>query len=164
MKQASSAPVTIAEFTDYQCSFCKHVNDTLLALQQLYGDKIRFVFKQDPLPFHENARRAAAAVLAANAQGQFAAYRKLVYYGGGDALTEATLEGYAQQVGLDLSRFKSDLASGRFDPQIDADLAEAKQLDIQGTPTFVINGQVLRGAQPVEEFTKLIDAALAAHN
>jgi protein-disulfide isomerase len=156
----NNAPITVVEYTDYQCLYCKKVNDTLLTLEQMYGDKLRFVFKQDPLPFHENAQMAARAVLAANAQGKFAAYRKLVYYGG-DSLSREQLAGYAKQVGLDVARFNSDLDSSKFDAQIGSDIAEATRLEVRGTPTFFINGHPLVGAQPVEAFVKLIDQELA---
>jgi len=158
----AQAPITIIEFTDFQCSFCKKVNDTLLTLQKLYGDKVRFVFKQNPLPFHAQAALAAEAALAANAQGKFAPYRELLYYGGGESLTRPQLEAYAQQLGLDMERFRGDLDANRYAAQIAADQAQAKTLNAKGVPTFFINDQVIQGAQPVEKFVEVIDALLAA--
>jgi protein-disulfide isomerase len=159
----ADAPVTIVEFTDFQCSFCKKVNDTLLSLQNIYGDKVRFVFKQNPLPLHAQAGLAAEAALAANAQGKFAEYRKLLYYGGGDSLSRDELVNYALLAGLDIVRFTADLDANRYDAQIRADQAEAKRLNVLGVPTFYINGQPIQGAQPVDKFIEVIDAELAKH-
>ena len=156
----ASAPVTIVEFTDFQCSYCKRVNDTLLALQQTYGDKVRFVFKQNPLPMHPLAGPAAQAVLAAHAQGRFEEYRKLLYYGGG-SLSREQLQSYALLAGLDLPRFLADLDANRFEAQIRADQAEAKRLGVTFVPAFFVNGRPLEGAQPVDKFIELIDAELA---
>jgi protein-disulfide isomerase len=165
------APVTIVEFTDYECPFCRKVSDTVLALEKLYGNKVRFVFKQAPLSFHPHARLAAAAVLAANEQGKFWEYRTLLY--AGETVPErAGLEAYAKEIGLDLPKFRAALDKEKFEPQIKSDFAEmtessskdASGKPVYGTPLFFINGRPLVGSQPVENFVQLIDEELAAQD
>jgi protein-disulfide isomerase len=167
----AQAPVTIVEFTDYECPFCKKVNDTMLTLEKLYGNKLRFVFKQAPLPFHPHARLAAAAVLAANEQGKFWEYRTLLY--AGETVPDRQgLERYASQLGLDLPKFRAALDKEKFEPQIKNDFAEMTENSTKdangkpkyGTPLFFINGRPLVGAQPVENFVSLIDEELAAQD
>jgi len=163
------APVTIVEFTDYECPFCRKVSDTVLTLEKLYGNKVRFVFKQAPLSFHPHARLAAAAVPEANEQGKFWEYRTLLY--AGETVPErAGLEAYAKQLGLDLPKFRAALDKEKFEPQIKSDFAEmtensnkdANGKPMYGTPLFFINGRPLVGSQPVEDFVSLIDEELAA--
>jgi protein-disulfide isomerase len=167
------APVTIVEYTDYQCSFCRKVNDTMLEIERLYGERVRFVFKQAPLASHPSAHLAAEAVLAAAEQGHFWDYRGLLYYGSGELPDRQGLEAYASKLGLDLTRFRRALDSGKYTAQVDGDLAEAvrnttsvdadgKAKTALGTPLFYINGRALPGAQPLERFVKLIDEELAA--
>jgi protein-disulfide isomerase len=165
------APVTIVEFTDYECPFCRKVSDTVLTLEKLYGSKVRFVFKQAPLSFHPHARLAAAAVLAANEQGKFWEYRTLLY--AGETVPErAGLEAYAKELNLDLPKFRAALDKEKFEPQIKSDFAEmtensskdANGKPVYGTPLFFINGRPLVGSQPVENFVQLIDEELAAQD
>jgi protein-disulfide isomerase len=113
-----------------------------------------------PLPFHNHAQLAAEAALAANEQGKFwEMHDKL--FGNQQALERGDLEKYAQEIGLDMNKFKSALDSGKFKAHIDRDKAEAAKAGASGTPTFLINGTKLVGAQPVDQFKKLIDEALA---
>ncbi len=113
-----------------------------------------------PLPFHNHAQLAAEAALAANEQGKFwEMHDKL--FANQQALERADLEKYAQEIGLDMNRFKSALDTGKFKAHITKDQAEAAKAGAQGTPTFLINGTKLVGAQPVDQFKKLIDEALA---
>jgi protein-disulfide isomerase len=164
------APVTIVEFTDYECPFCRKVRDTVLTLEKLYGNKVRFVFKQAPLPMHPHARLAAAAVLAAHEQGKFWEYRTLLY--STDVPERAGLEAYAKELGLDMPKFRAALDKEKFEPQIKSDFAEmtensnkdANGKPMYGTPLFFINGRPLVGSQPVENFVALIDEELAAQD
>ncbi|HEX4385956.1 MAG TPA: DsbA family protein [Myxococcales bacterium] len=165
----SVAPVTVVEFTDYECPFCRKASDTMLELEKLYGNKARFVFKQAPLTFHPHARLAAAAALAANEQGKFWEYRTLLF--SSDTVPERQgLEEYAKQLKLDLPRFRAALDSAKVEQQIKDDFAEmtnnaAKDANGKpqyGTPLFFINGRPLVGAVPIENFVSIIDEELAA--
>ncbi len=156
----NNALVTIVEFSDFQCPFCSRVEDTLRAVRQRYGNDVRIVWKNAPLPMHDRATPAAEAAMAANAQGKFWEMHDLLYQNQ-RALSDADLERYAQQVGLDMTRYRADMAAHRFAASVTADSQLATRINAQGTPNFFINGTQLVGAQPVERFTALIDAVLA---
>jgi len=117
---------------------------------------VKFVFKQNPLPMHQNARIAAEAAMAAHAQGKFWQMHDKMF-ANQRALSREDLERYAQEIGLDMTRFKRSLDSHEFQREIDADVALAAQLGARGTPSFFINGRPLRGAQPFEGFKTVID-------
>jgi protein-disulfide isomerase len=153
------APVTVVVFSDFECPFCARAVPTLQQLENEYGGRLRVVFKHVPLPNHPNARLAAAASLAAHEQGRFWEFHD-VLFANQRALDRASLERHAQQVGLDLGRFRSALDSGRFEAQVAADAAEGARVGAQGTPTFFINGRTLVGALPIEQFRRLIDDEL----
>jgi protein-disulfide isomerase len=129
-------------------------------LEADYGNKIRIAFKMQPLPFHNHAQLAAEAALAAHEQGKFwEMHDKL--FANQQKLERADLEQYAQEIGLNMAKFKSALDTGKFKAQIEKDKAEAAKAGAQGTPTFLINGNRIVGAQPVDAFKKMIDAELA---
>jgi protein-disulfide isomerase len=162
----AGAPVVIQMFSDFQCPFCKRAQPTLDALEKKFPGKLRFVWRDLPLPFHPQARPAARAAREAFAQRGakgFWAMHDLLFENQGktNGLDTAALEGYAQSVGLDMARFRAALVDGRHDAAIDADLATAQAADIHGTPSFVINGYYLSGAQPLGTFSRLVGRALA---
>ena len=152
--------VTIVEISDYECPFCRRVQSTLEQIRTQQGGDIRFVFVNNPLAFHKRAEPAARAVLAAQRQGGFWAYHKKLMKKPGD-LSDRRLEALALETGLDLKRFRADLA----DPALAQEVARQKELarsrGARGTPGFFINGRRLRGAQPIRQFLRLIDAARA---
>ncbi len=153
------APVTLAVFSDFECPYCARAVPTLQQLEEEYRGKLRVVFKHEPLPNHRNARLAAAASMAAHEQGRFWEFHDLLF-ANQRALDRASLERYAQQVGLDLGRFRSALDSGKFEAHLTADLAEASRVGATGTPTFYVNGRQIVGALPIEQFRRLIDDEL----
>jgi protein-disulfide isomerase len=155
-----NAKVTIVAFTDTECPFCAHAEERIRTLEKEYGSKIRIVYKNFPLPFHKHAELAAKAMLAAHRQGKFFEYKEVVF-AHQNALQRADLLKYAQDVGLDGQRFTRDLDDSAIDEAVKADIAEARRVTAEGTPTFFINGRKLVGAQPVEAFRKQIDDALA---
>ena len=114
------------------------------------------VFKHNPLPFHKNAMPAAEASMAAHAQGKFWEMEKKLFENQ-RALERADLERYAQEIHLDMNRFKADLDGHRHQRQIEADQRLSQQLGARGTPAFFINGRNVRGALPYEEFKRVID-------
>ncbi|MFN7135634.1 MAG: DsbA family protein, partial [Myxococcales bacterium] len=159
IKGKKTAPVTIYEFSDFQCPFCGRVNPTLKQIQDTYGDKVSIVFKQFPLGFHDKAQLAGEASLAAHEQGKFWEMHDKLFQNQ-QALDRAALEGYAQELGLNMQKFKAALDSGKYTQQVKNEMASGQAAGISGTPSFVINGQLLVGAQPFDEFKRVIDAEL----
>ncbi|MCU0697775.1 MAG: thioredoxin domain-containing protein [Myxococcaceae bacterium] len=155
------APVTVMVWSDFECPFCKRLTGTFEQLRKRYGQQVRFVFRHQPLPFHPNARTAAQASMAAHRQGRFWEFHDLVFKGTGPATPDRLFK-VAQELQLDLSRFDRDSQSGEVDDLIQQDIDEAQEVEARGTPTSFINGRKLGGAQPVEQFIRLIDAELRA--
>lgn len=126
-----------------------------------YGDRVRLIYREYPLPNHPNARPASEAGLCANEQGKFWPYHDKLF-ASQRRLGGADLKQYAVELGLDASRFNACLDSHKYAKQIDADIEAANDAGVNGTPAFFINGRALSGAQPFEEFKKVIDDELAA--
>jgi len=159
-KGPSDALVTIVEFSEFQCPFCKRVNPTIKQIQDTYGKDVRFVFKHNPLPFHKDAMPAAELAMEANEQGKFwEAHDKL--FENQQALTRENLDAYAKELGLNVGKVKAALDSGKHKAAIEADQTLARGLGASGTPSFFINGRSLRGAQPFDAFKAVIDEELA---
>jgi protein-disulfide isomerase len=160
VKGPNDALVTIIEFSDFQCPFCSRVEATIKQVADTYGKDVRIVFKQNPLPFHQNAGPAAEASLAAGDQGKFwEMHEKL--FANQSALERDKLEGYAKDLNLNLAKFKASLDSNKHKATIDNEQKLARDLGAAGTPSFFINGRSLRGAQPFEAFKAVIDEELA---
>jgi protein-disulfide isomerase len=161
-KGPEDALVTIVEFSDFQCPFCSRVEPTMDTLQKDYAGKVRVVWRNNPLPFHKDAMPAAEAALEAFAQGGapkfWAMHKKL--FENQKALTRADLDKYAQELGLDATKFKQALDQNTHQAKIKADQELAKRLGASGTPAFFINGRFLSGAQPVDRFKEVIDDEL----
>ncbi len=158
-KGPKNAPITIVAFSDFECPFCARVNPTLSQIEQQYKGKVKIAFKHQPLPFHANAKLAAAASMAANEQGKFWEYHDKLF-ANQRQLDRASLERYATELGMDLNKFKAVLDSNKYDAQITADSQEGSRIGANGTPTFFINGRQLVGAQPLNAFTAIIDEEL----
>jgi protein-disulfide isomerase len=154
-----TAKVTVVEFSDFQCPYCSRVYPTLLRLRQEYGDDVRIVFKHLPLSIHSKAPAAHAAAEAAKLQDKFWPMHDKLFEGQ-RLLSEAQYEAWAREIGLDVEQFKRDAASEVVKARVQADLAEAEELGVSGTPAFFINGRYLSGAQPFANFKRMIDAAL----
>jgi protein-disulfide isomerase len=156
------ALVTIVMFSDFQCPFCGRVEPTLTRIREQYGDRVRIVWRNQPLPFHDNAMPAAEAALEAYAQGGDAKFWQLhdVMMEHQTALTRADLETYAQQVGLDMTRFRAALDNHTHQAAVQADSAAGTRAGANGTPSFFINGRSVVGAQPFEQFQTVIDDEL----
>lgn len=157
----ANAKVTIVEWSDFQCPFCNRVGPTLEQIQREYGDSVRIVFKHLPLDIHPEARAAHAASEAAHRQGKFWAMHDRIFLNQRDLRAE-TLEGYAREIGLDLDRYRKDVASAEVKNRIEEDMAQAQKLGVTGTPSFFINGRNLSGAQPFENFKRVIDEAIGS--
>ncbi|HEX7466302.1 MAG TPA: thioredoxin domain-containing protein [Usitatibacter sp.] len=159
VKGPASAKVTLVAFSDFQCPFCSRAIPVLKELETAYPGKLRVAFKQMPLPFHDKAHLAAEAALAANEQGKFWPYHDKLF-ANQQALDRPALEKYAEELGLDMGKFKKALDSGKFKDKVDSDAKEGAAVGATGTPTFFINGTKLVGAQPVDAFKTVIDQEL----
>jgi protein-disulfide isomerase len=158
-----TAKVTVVEFSDFQCPFCGRVEPALKQVEDTYGNDVRIVWRNIPLPFHEHAMDAAEAALAADAQGKFWPMHDKLFANQG-ALDRASIDKYASDVGLDMAKFKAAMDHHASKPRIDADMKDGAAAGVNSTPSFFINGQMLAGAQPFSEFKRVIDAELAKAN
>ena len=159
-KGPKDAPVTIVDFADFQCPFCGRGNQTMKQVLDAYPGKIRFVFKAKILEFHQKARPAHRASLAAGEQGKFWEMYDLIFSNQQD-MSEDTYVKYAEQLKLNVNKFKADMESAKYDQFLDDEGKQADALGVRGTPTFFINGRQIRGAQPFENFKTVIDDELA---
>ena len=156
----ANAPVTIVEFSDFHCPFCRRVQPTLRDVLARYPNQVRLVYRDLPLDsLHPQARRSARAARCAGDQGKFWEYHDALYEGPSDA-SDATLQAAAAKVGLDASTFSSCLASEKHAEAVERDVEEATRLGAQGTPAFFVNGRFLNGAQPLEAFVDIIEDEL----
>lgn len=156
----ASAPIEIVEFSDFQCPFCYRSFPTVKQVMNTYGDKIRFVYRNYPLPNHPNARPAAEAAQCANEQGQFWPYHDRLF-ADQSKLGNDDLKAAAVALGLDAAKFNACFDSHKYKARVDADTQAGNEAGVNGTPAFFINGRLLSGAQPFDEFKKVIDEELA---
>jgi protein-disulfide isomerase len=154
-----NAPITIVEFSDFQCPYCSRLIPTLDQVKQQYGDKVRIVFRQFPLNFHENAQKAAEASLCANDQGKFWQMHDAMFQNQ-QALAVDALKAKAVELGMTAETFNSCLDSGKYANQVQADMQEGSAAGVTGTPAMFVNGRFISGAVPLEQITKVIDDEL----
>ncbi len=165
------APLTMVEFTDYQCPFCKEFHkSTFQTLKKDFIDtgKLRFVSRDMPLDFHQNAQYAAEAARCAGEQGKFWQMRELLFENS-PRFTGAEILGYAANLKLNDALFQNCVSTHKFEVDVRLNLAQAGSLKIQGTPAFLIgattpegvDGQIVEGAMPVEVFTSVLNGILA---
>ena len=154
---ADDAPITIVEFTDYECPFCgRYIRDTYPALLAEYGDRMKYVVRNFPLSsIHPNARKAAEAAECAFDQGRFWEYHDALFQNQG-ALDVPSLKAYAEELGLDVETFSTCLDSGAKREVVAADHRDALAHGVNGTPTFFVNGRMLVGAQQLAAFEALL--------
>ncbi|MEZ4221260.1 MAG: thioredoxin domain-containing protein [Polyangiaceae bacterium] len=159
----ADAPVTIVEISDFECPFCSRVGPTMDQIKKTYGpDKVRIVWKHNPLPFHKNARpvhEAAATVFALGGSDAFWKFHDKAF-ANQRALTEENIQAWAKEVGVDVAKFNEAYKAKKYAPKVDEDLAMSAKVGASGTPAFRINGVTLVGAQPFEKFKEVIDAQL----
>jgi protein-disulfide isomerase len=158
------APVVIQVYSDLECPFCGRAHPTVQKLLQDFPGKIKLVWRHYPLPFHSHAKLAAQAAEEAKAQRGNAGFWQMVelLFQNQEHLTRTDLEGYAGKLGLDLPSFQQALDDGRHLQKLDADEQARIALDVQGTPTFFVNGYKLSGAQPYPAFERVVRRALSA--
>ena len=153
-----NAPVTIVEYSDFQCPYCKQAATGLKTVIQRYGPNVRLVFKQMPLPIHPDAFRAAQASVCAGEQGKFWEYHDILFSSG--ELNEQALKKHASTLGLRAADFNACLNSPNSAAAVRRDMQEAVRADVQGTPTFFVNGRIIRGMKRLEDLQSVIDQAL----
>jgi protein-disulfide isomerase len=159
-KGPADAPVTIVEFSDFQCSFCARVVPTLNRVLETYGDKVRLVYRNFPLTgMHTHAQKAAEASLCAREQGKFWEMHDLVF-ANQHQLSDADLYRFAEQIGLNLAKFKASYEAKRGEKLVDADRSHGEKIGIQGTPAVYVNGRLYNELLFGGSLTGWIDDAL----
>ena len=163
VKGSLDAPITIVEFSDFECSFCEtFFSQTLSDLETKYIDtgKVRFIYRDFPLEFHTNAQKAAEAAECAGEQGKYYEMHDKIFENQ-NAIGVNNLKTYAKQIGLDEGEFDVCLDSGAMAQEVAKDFSDGQKLGVSGTPTFFVNGTKLVGAQPLSAFEQIIEAELA---
>jgi protein-disulfide isomerase len=158
-KGPAAAPVSIVEFSDFECSYCAQILPVIRQVLAAHPAQIRFSFKHYPLPLHKQSQLAHEAAAAAGDQGKFWEMHDLIF-AGGDKLGRDVLIGYAKRLNLDLPRFSKDLDSHRFKAAVESDRQEGDRLGVDAAPFFFVNGHAVSGAIGLADFEKLIGAAL----
>jgi protein-disulfide isomerase len=158
-KGPANAPVTIVEFSDFQCPFCSRVVPTLEEVRTKYGDKVRLVFRQFPLSMHPNAAKAAEASLCANDQGKFWEMHDAMFKDQAGLAVDG-LKAKATALGLKAEAFNSCLDTGKYAAKVQEDIQAGSQAGVTGTPAMFINGRLISGAVPIDQLTSVIDEEL----
>ena len=159
LRGPADAPVTVVEFSDFQCPFCKRMQSTISELRQKYPDNVNWRFKDLPLvSIHSGAQYAAEASRCAGEQDKFWEYRDALFNEA--RVTDEIHPGLAEKLGLDKTAFEACLTSRKYKEAVEADSEEAQSLGITGTPAFIVNGILISGAQPIEEFIRIINSEL----
>jgi protein-disulfide isomerase len=165
-KGPKHAKVTIVEAFEFACPFCERVNATMKELQKQYGDDLKIVAKQYVV-HPQTATLPAQAVCAAHKQGKYGEMEEQIWEKGFKAnrnFAEDNLVSMAKTIGLNMDKFKADLNGEECKKQVQTDQAQMAQVGVRGTPAFYINGRYLSGAQPIENFKKIIDEELKKAN
>ncbi|HHQ47403.1 MAG TPA: hypothetical protein ENK19_00790 [Acidobacteria bacterium] len=155
----ADAPVTIVEFSDFQCPYCARVQATLHRLMETYPNQVKIVFKNMPGQRHDRARPAAEAALCAGRQGKFWEMHDWLY-AHQHTLDDASIEAEAKKLGLDMDAFSTCVSKHETARQVDAGLNEARVLGLNGTPIFFVNGKMIRGARPFQVFDEAVRSEL----
>lgn len=155
----ADAPVTIVMFTDLQCPFCAKAHEEVKAVIDKRPNDVRLVFKHTPLPFHQDAVPAAVGAIAAGEQGKFWEFTELAY-AHQDALAIPQLPVYAEQLGLDVEKFKKAFETEKSLDPVRQDMQLAQSLGVRGTPTFFVNGKRFVGALTQDELNATIEEQL----
>lgn len=157
-----SAPVTIVEFSDFQCPFCSRAAETVNEIKKKYGNKVRVAFKHFPLPMHREAGPTSEMAMCVHEQNpdKFWKFHDLAFKNQ-DKLDEANLIKFAKDAGVDGKKAEECLKAGKFKQMVSEDMAYGEKIGVRSTPTFFINGQLVAGALPIESFSEIIDEAIS---
>jgi protein-disulfide isomerase len=154
-----NAPVTVVEFSDFQCPYCVHARPAVNRVREAYGDKVRWVFRHFPLSFHAQAEKAGEAAACAGEQGKFWEMHDLLW-ANTSKLQVADLKAHAVTLGLDGPAFGRCLDSGRYAGLVEHDMEAGQGYGVSGAPAFFVNGRPLVGAQPFDALAQVIDDEL----
>ncbi len=158
---SASAPVTIIEFSDFQCPYCQRAAPTLKQVREKYGDKVRIVWKDFPLTqIHPQAFKAAEAARCAAEQGKFWEYHDRLF-GNQSALQADDLKKYAGEISLDAAKFNACVDSSKYAERVRDGVAAGSRLGVNSTPTMYVNGRLVQGAQPLDVIAAVVDEELA---
>lgn len=157
----TDAKVTVVEFSDFECPYCSRAATATEQIRAKYKDRIRFVFRQFPLPMHSNAKKAAEAALAANAQGKFWEFHDLMFKNQ-QQLGASALEGYAKEAGLNVATFKEALSTNKYADQVARDVKLGQGVAVTGTPTMFVNGKRIENPTDVAAISVVLDGLLKA--
>lgn len=155
-----NAPVTLVEFSDFECPYCVTIYPVLQEMVKIYGDKVRLVYRQYPLDIHSGARRAAEASLCADEQGRFWDMHNM-FFDQQKTLKSGGIEKFAENIKLDMKAFNECMQSGRSAARVDRDMRDAQVLGVTGTPATFVNGRMVSGAVGAEQLKAMIDEELA---
>jgi protein-disulfide isomerase len=155
----ANAPIEIVEWSDFQCPFCQRVGPSIEQVFKTYGDRVKLVYREYPLPNHPNARPASEAGQCANEQGKFWPMHDKMF-ASQQRLGTNDLKQYASELGLDTAKFNACFDSHKYAQVVEADIAAGNEAGVNGTPALFINGRMISGAQPFEVFKKIIDEEL----
>ncbi len=151
-----TARITIVEFSDFECPFCKRGAETVKQVLEKFGDEVRLVFKHRPLDFHKNAKKAHKAAWAAAQKGKFAQAKDFLFANQAALGDDSTYDRLADELKINRQEFRKLMDSPEADEAIRKDGQLADKLGVSGTPTYFINGVMLEGAYPYEEFERVI--------
>jgi len=156
----ATAPVTIVEFSDFQCPFCSKITPTLEQVVSKYGTKVRLVFRQFPLPMHPNAAKAAEASLCANEQGKFWEMHDAMFKDQGGLGVDGLKSKAAGIAGINAASFNACLDSGKQTPAVQSDMKAGNKAGVNGTPAMFVNGRFISGVVSADDLSKVIDDEL----
>lgn len=160
IKGPKDAKVTIVEYSDFQCPFCSRGAAAMTQVAEAYKDKVRIVFRDNPLPMHNRAVQAAEAAQCANEQGKFWEFHDKLF-GNQQGMSDDDFKKHATDLGLNVDAFTACYTSGKFKADVQNDMKEGGQAGVTGTPAFFVNGRFVNGAQPFEAFKTIIDDELS---
>ena len=155
----AKAPVTLVEYSDFECPYCARHYPILKQILEEYGDKVKLIYKHFPLSFHPNAQKAAEASECAAEKGKFWEMHDKIF-DNQQALSLQSLKQWADEIGLNSSDFNTCLDSGKYFDKVQKDAAEGAKLGVQGTPATFVNGQMVEGSVPIETLKATIDGFL----
>lgn len=155
---SADAPIKVVEFSDFQCYYCGQARERLTELKKIYGKKLQIVFKHYPLPSHTEARPAAEASMCVNEQSsdKFWKFHDTLFENQ-KAWTDEDFKEYAKKAGADVAKFEECFKSKKYAAHIEKSIAEGQKLGVNSTPSFFVNSQLIKGAQPIAEFREVID-------
>jgi len=153
-----NAPITLVEFSDFECPFCARHYPTMKQILSNYQGKVRLVYKHYPLSFHPNAQKAAESSECADEQGKFWEYHDKIFENQASGLNVDKFKQWAVELKLNAKKFNDCLDTGKYAAKVQADFQEGVQKGVNGTPATFINGQLVSGAMPYESFKQIIDS------